>query len=336
LLNGIIAVSPHFGIVKWLWLINGFSLSVLWPSLIRLCSESLAKRDLTRSSIAIGTTVASGTLVIYGLSALYAVFNVFKLSFYTAAAADFAVAMVWLFTYDKAVSGARQLKAQEYTEAIQSNAKAQTVEEIGNLRMIRTLVAFLCVFAVGINLIKDGLNTWVPSVLKEAYGLPASISILLTLCLPMIAICGNAFALRVHKRIPDYVSQCAGTFAITGCIVMGILWSLNSRQVAVMLGGLALSSLLVSSLNSLVTSIFPMFMRNFVNSGMMAGVINGFCYLGSTISSYGLGFIADRKGWSAVFWTLLAFCVLACVLWGVYMIIRRTSSRLQKNGLVTQ
>ena len=79
IINLIVAVTTNFAIVKWLWMVNGFLLSLLWPTLIRLLSESLPKKDLQRSSIIIGTTVASGTLLVYLSSSLFAVFNTFLL-----------------------------------------------------------------------------------------------------------------------------------------------------------------------------------------------------------------------------------------------------------------
>ena len=60
---------------------------------------------------------------------------------------------------------------------------------------------------------------------------------------------------------------------------------------------------------------------------MLAGVLNGFCYLGSTLSSYGLGVIADAKGWEAVFLTLLVLCVVTVVVaisyWGGKIFAKR-------------
>ena len=77
-------------------------------------------------------------------------------------------------------------------------------------------------------------------------------------------------------------------------------------------------SFLASSLNSLITGIYPIFMRGKVDSGFYAGVLNGFCYLGSTISAYGLGVIAENFGWSAVFYFLIAFCVAVAIIWCGY------------------
>ena len=112
-INLIIAVSREFSIIKWLWLINGFALSVLWPTIIRQLSEALPKQVLGVSSVVMGTTVAIGTLIIYGLSSIYAVFDKFIFSFYTAGIAVIIVAVIWLILYDKAVALAKNEKDQE-------------------------------------------------------------------------------------------------------------------------------------------------------------------------------------------------------------------------------
>jgi sugar phosphate permease len=64
-------------------------------------------------------------------------------------------------------------------------------------------------------------------------------------------------------------------------------------------------------------------MRGKLNSGLIAGVLNGFCYLGSTLSTYGLALIADKSGWTAVFWTLFWCCVAVAVASVIYFVIRK-------------
>lgn len=321
-LNLAIAVSSDFAIVKWVWLANGFVLSLLWPTLIRLLSESLAKAELGKSSVVIGTTVASGTLAVYALGALYAYLGHFKLSFYTAAFADLLVAAIWLLSYKKATTMALAQKMREDAPAERETADTGSNAAKPMAGTIILSVVFLCLFAVVTNLVKDGLITWVPSVLKEEYSLPDAIAILLTLVIPIVAIFGNAFALALHKRISDYVSQGCICFAAISGILGVILWSLGAKSMAAMLIGLLLTSLLASSLNSMITAIYPMFMRSQLNSGMFAGILNGFCYLGSTISSYGLGSVADQHGWNGVFWLLLGVCLFSCFTWLIYVILR--------------
>ncbi len=324
-INLAIALGAPFFLIKWLWMVNGFSLSVLWPTVIRLLSESLPGKALGTSSVIMGTTVAVGTFIIYGLSSLYAgVFNSFKPAFYTAAVAVIGVSFIWLLMYKKAVDLSKSEKKDEENS---SEVKEKTSEKItigkADKKLLYLTIGVLAFIAIGVNLIKDGLGTWVPSILKEEFNMSDSISILLTLLLPMVAILGNAFALNIHKKIPDYVNQCGITFSAIAVAILGIIGFMRLELAIFMLVTLVIANFLASSLNSLITSIFPMFMRGKVNSGMFAGILNGFCYVGSTISSYGLGVIAQNFGWTAVFLTLILFSVIVCIVWAGYRIAKK-------------
>lgn len=324
-INLIIAISDNFTIIKWLWLINGFVLSVLWPTIIRLLSENLPKKDLSKSSVVMGTTVAIGTLVIYGLSSIFAIFSAFKLAFYVAAISDIIIAFIWYFSFNTAISNAaRQKNISDAPQALANESSNKHTSGSYERKNILLIIVSLCIFAVGVNLIKDGLTTWVPSILKDEYGFPDYLSILLTIILPLIAIFGNMTALAIHKAIPDYVTHCFVVFSVSGVLILGIIGILRIDQAILMLISLVIVYFLTSSLNSVVTSIFPMFMRGQVNSGLIAGILNGCCYAGSTISSYGLGVIAENFGWSGVFITLFAFCAFTFIVWIIYKALRHS------------
>lgn len=334
-INLIIAVSSDFSIMKWLWLVNGFVLSILWPTLVRLLSESLPQKILGTSSVVMGTTVAIGTLVIYGLSSIFAAFDKFKMSFYTAGIAVIVVAVIWVIFYNKAVSDAKKEREQEATvQEAKTDITEQKYQEQGERKILFISIYVLCFYAIGVNLIKDGLTTWVPSILKDEFSMSDSLSILLTLFLPVLAVFGNAGALKMHKIIPDYVNHCVAVFAVIAVFICVIIGSLTLELISFMLIGLVIVNFLASSLNSVITSIFPLFMRGKVNSGLFAGVLNGFCYLGSAISSYGLGTIADNFGWTAVFWVLIGFCIVAFVVWIGYAYMKNFFKRKIVEDLV--
>ena len=316
-INLIVGISNDFTLIKYLWMINGFSMSILWPSLIRLLSETLTKKDMAKASIIMGTTVASGTFLVYALSALFVKIN-FKISFYLPAGMFLIVALIWLFAFSTTVN-----KAKEEEEREEGIALTKDKQEDFNPSLLMLSIVMLCIYGIAVNLIKDGLTTWVPSILKEQYKLDGSLSIILTLALPIVAIFANAFAVSIHKKIPDFVLQCALMFLISGCILGGVIAGIKLNQFVITLFGSAVVCFLVSSCNSLITSIFPLFMKGKVNSGKIAGIINGFCYLGSMISSYGLGIIADNFGWIMAFWLLLFVSVGVFISAGVYFFIKK-------------
>lgn len=319
-INLIIAVTGNFAVIKWLWMINGFTLSMLWPTLISLLAFALPQKDLERSSVVMGTTVAAGTLTIYALSSLFSVFDNFKLAFYTAATAGILTSFVWLVLYKKALNKSISEKDGESGLNIKETANAKTEKTDWSRKVFMASVCALCFCGVGVNLIKDGLTTWVPTILKEEYQMADSISILLTIFLPVVAIFGNLGALKMHKKIPDYITHCFVVFALMAVLIGVIIGCLELKWAIIMLICLVAVNFLASSLNSLITGIYPIFMRGKVNSGFYAGILNGFCYLGSTISSYGLGYIAEHFGWTAVFYFLIAFCAMVAVVWSGYKI----------------
>lgn len=317
-INLVVGISNDFTLIKYLWLINGFAMSILWPSLIRLLSETLAKKDMAKASIIMGTTVAVGTFLVYALSALFVKIN-FKLSFYLPAGLFLIVALVWLFAFSPIINKVKSVEEKEEVVAPMADKK-----ESVNPSLLMLIIVMLCIYGVAVNLIKDGLTTWVPSILNEQYELDGALSIILTLALPIVAIFGNAFAICIHKKIPDFVLQCALMFLISGGIIGGVIAGIELNQFVITLIGFTMVCFLISSCNSLITSIFPLFMKGKVNSGRIAGILNGFCYLGSTISSYGLGAIADNFGWITVFWVLLFVCVGVCAGAGIYLLIKKS------------
>jgi OPA family glycerol-3-phosphate transporter-like MFS transporter len=319
-INLIIPLLPGFGPIKYLWVINGFSLSILWPTLIRLLSESLSKKYMAKASIIMGTTVAVGTFFVYGSSAIYAMFTSFKASFFTGAATMIGVAIIWICSISKIKAPLD--KCERAADTVPPNTVENTRAVI-NKKTVYLVICALAFCGVATNLIKDGLGTWVPSIMKNMFGLDNSTSIILTLALPIVAIFGNAFAVFAHKKISDFVHQCALMFFISALIIILVIASVSRGAFLVLLVGFAAVTLLVSSCNSLITSIFPLFMKGKVNSGRIAGILNGFCYLGSTLSTYVLSKIADNYGWLTVFWTLFFVCVAVVVIALAYALIRK-------------
>ena len=333
-INFAVGLTKNFAVIKWLWLINGLSLSVLWPSLIRLLSETFSKRRMVTASVIIGTTTATGTFITYGLGSLYAALGVFRFSFYTAAVVLPLGALVWFFSFSKLTKKAKVEGEKEDEEDGVVVLQTQNAEKAqGKVKMTRPIlitVLLLCLFAVATNFIKDGLTTWIPSILKEEYGLPASLSILLTLFLPVLGIFGNLFSNKLYRFLGDFIVVVGVLFLGATALVGGVIASLSLRVAAITLIAFALTYFLASSSNSTITSVFPLQMKGKINSGLIAGIINGCCYIGSTISSYGLGAVADKWGWSTVFWLLFAVSALVAVIAAVYKMIQVCHRKQEK------
>lgn len=318
-INFVIPLIPTnaFGVIKFLWMINGAILSILWPTLIRLLSETLPKDKMPTASKIMGTTVATGTLIIYGLSALFAELKVFQFSFYVPATVVPIVAVLWLTLYKK-FTDIDDCEQEKLPIAVQDKNNVKTKLPSG----ILTVIVCLALFAVVTNLVKDGLIGWVPKILKDSYALPDSVSILMTLLLPLMGIVANFFSVWISGKTKNLVLLEGFFFLVGGIVILATTLLLSTNLIVLTFMMLMTSSLIASSSNNIITSIFPLSMKGKGNSGLIAGVLNGFCYLGSTISDYGLGAIKVATGnWLSVFYVLLGGCAIVITTAMVYTLV---------------
>lgn len=323
-INAAVFCGVPFELIKYLWLVNGIAQSVLWSSIMLTLSRHLDKDSIGKAIVVMSTTVSVGTLLSYGLSALLATRDGFRFSFLIAAATMLAVGVLWIIVYPHVTSGSRAEEGQQGTEALAAEKKA--VSTADRRYVLLTLIAF-CMVAVIINLVKDGLIAWVPSMLYDTYGLTQSLSILVTLILPMLGVFGTSFVVLLHKKIKSHALLMTIVFSLATLLVAFVPGLFKTPLWYLILADLALISLLMSGANNIATSIIPLELRGMANSGFVAGMINGCCYVGSTISQIGLALVATRHGWSAVFdvflWAGLAVVVICAV---AAIVLRRKES----------
>ena len=319
LCNLAVGIGAQFVYIKYLWLINGICLSVLWSSLILTLSENLDEKYLKTAIFLMSTTVPVGTFVVYGVSALFSTFTTYHATFLFATVGMFAVAIVWFALYQRNLS---DVKITVQKEIVKDGQKQKV--KLSTATIITVVI--IGVFAVVCNLIKDGVQTWTPSVLKEQFMLGDSLSTALTLLLPVVGVFGSMLAISLHKKIGNYILVLGILFALSGGFLAGVMSTLTVSYIPA-IAFLAFSTLAAQATNNVITSIVPLQMRTQINSGLLAGILNGCCYVGSTISGYGLGAIASGYGWNSVFVLLAILCGVAVVVSVITMLISFLKSK---------
>ena len=299
--NLLMPLSNDISIMKYIWLGNGIVQSVLWSTLIKTLSDYLSDKKLPKAILAMSTTVAIGTFVAYGISSVSALFGSWKLVFYVASAVLVVSAVIWFVLFGK--SPAKTIKTNSQKEE--------------KVKMSKTVLValFLAAFAgVANGFIKDGINTWVPSVLKDEFNFSESFSILLALMLPLVSTMGAAIAKKVHEKIPSHATMNMIFYLFSAVLCSGILVSLKLKSVVSIMICFICVACGMSMINNVITSMFALDYRSRLNAGFAAGLLNTFCYIGSTVTSYTLGSVADNRGWNSVFIIMLVVCLTAAII----------------------
>ena len=141
--------------------------------------------------------------------------------------------------------------------------------------------------------------------------------------LPVLSIFGTSIVNALHKKQKDE-NALNGIFYFATIILVGfIILTLNLKSVPLTLalfGGIAC---LMSAVNNVITSIVPLYSRDKIDSGLMAGLLNTFCYVGSTLATSLLGRIADTKGWNDVFVCILIFTIVSFVVCSAFVLLKK-------------
>ena len=80
---------------------------------------------------------------------------------------------------------------------------------------------------------------------------------------------------------------------------------------------------MMHAINNFITTYVPLKLRGAFNSGLLAGILNGCGFAGSTVSAYCLGAVADNGNWGSVFVLLTAICFSGVVLSFLYGILKK-------------
>lgn len=306
--------SSAFGAIKYVWFINGFSQASLWSSMVLIFNRILAKKYSGLALFIMCFPVSVGTFAGYGLSALFSFLGNFKLIFYTSAALLFFIGAVWVFSFD--LLKKECLSAKEYYDVDEISSNVSGVEDYNGEKSTAGfwfLLAAMCLLAVINNFVKDGLTTWCPTFLNEKYGLKNWLSVLLTLVLPLLAFFGSSLVLGLNKKIKDYFVL-SGLLFLLSAAAMGVMVAcLGLNTYAVSLASFAVTACLMAGVNNVVTAIFPMDCKGKINAGFVAGLTDGFCYLGSAASSVGFGTIAKNYDWDVVMSVIFVSLIIATV-----------------------
>ncbi|MBQ3013794.1 MAG: MFS transporter, partial [Clostridia bacterium] len=192
-INAVLFILPPCSWIKYLWLLNGICQSILYPTLMLILGEVLEQKMMKRAVLAMSISVLLGTLLSYGGAALFNYVGSFRLSFFFGVVATAFIGVTWLIFYNV-------LTNERPAPIPQAELDKQLRLEKGTVatEMIGLLVIY-ALFAVADNFVKDGLNTWAPVILKEQFNFENSISIVLTLILPIFDVFGSVLAIQTNR-----------------------------------------------------------------------------------------------------------------------------------------
>jgi OPA family glycerol-3-phosphate transporter-like MFS transporter len=298
------------------WAVNGFAQALLWPPIVRILSDNLSHEKYVSANLVVTCGAHVSTIVLYVLAPICITFMSWKSVFFISTIFCVVVGAIFLLAM------CLILKDSEPKDVIDGKNSPTSVDNTPlsvTFKRSGVLLIFLCIIAMGF--MRDGIESWLPTLYSEAFGRDSSESILVSVALPIFSII-SLFVVRIIHKGKVFNNEVRGAgilfaLSVVLCIPLAILINIDyvaCRIICLLLAGIVCACM--HSCNFLLISCVP---GRFARSGR-ASTIGGFCnactYVGAAGSMYGIAIISKHLGWCAtvISW---AFICLVGVLFAI-------------------
>lgn len=322
LANLLLPFGKSYIIMAFIWGINGFAQSMIWAPILFIISRIIVEDMRKKACLYIASSVPVGTMLTYLVSMIIMRYFSWKAIFFTTAAIFLPVVIFWYFTSRNAA------KILGFGEPIEM----EKLKEFGNSKnffklFISSGTIFLSISAFMHGMLKDGVNSWVPTMIVESYGVSTSFSMFLTMFLPMINLSGAYLATYIYFKFLKNNEVLVGVlFLIFSIIPLTVLLFIGKIHVQTSILMLALFTTSMQAFNHMMTTRIPIRFAKYNRTSTASGLINSIAYTGCAISNYGFGYTSYAMGWqkTILIWIIIAvvaimFCFFALKMWSNFI-----------------
>lgn len=313
-INLSMGLLPDIQVMIGVWCFNGFFQAMLWPPLSRTLAENLDPEKVPGAIAMVCTVAQIATLSVYILSPVVIRVNGWRTVFLLAAAIGILTVLFWY-------PGTSKVRQSHPVHPEQSAAEPAT--PIGGLVLTAGLIPIMLAIIL-LGMLRDGLQTWMPTYLCEVFGLSTGTSILISALLPLLSVVSISVSMMLFRKVQNEVLSGAILFGIaTVCaVIMFLIFPGNAIL------GVSLFALLAGSMhgaNQMIVCSLPLHFEHYGRVATFAGLLNSFVYVGAAISTYGFASFAECFGWRStmLFWLTIALlgtliCLVCFRKWKIF------------------
>lgn len=305
----IFLLYSHYSAILILWALNGAVQSMVWTPILRMAGDYFSERDKEKFGVDIATTVPIGTLASYAVSLLTLLFAPWRYVFLTCGVIVLIFAFIWFTGTDRLLPNMAKVKQTE----TKGNAPALPMKPLFKLLCAGFVIMMFIPIAIQ-GTLKDSVTQWIPTFLDNQYGIGASLSLALTMVLPIINVTGAYFAKAVNKKMKNDLYTSAIFFALAAVLLV-ILMLFGTKNIVISLVCMAGVTNCMFAVNVMLITMVPLRFSKFGRTSTVGGLLNAVAYIGCGLLNMGAGKLLEKTGssWSMLFimWLGLAFTAIA-------------------------
>lgn len=290
------------GIITELWqawlilALNGVLQIGIWGGCMSIFAKYMPDYTVSHVTKIMSTGMASGTALAYGFSALFTAVLSWKWTFIVFGILSIATVIYFVISEKQIEENVGQIKIKD----LSNYSKESTPTSKPNGLTVFFLVFIISIISMVISVVYYGLTNWVPSLLKDVYGVPSSYSILITLLIPLGTFFGPFFANHLCDKNKNYfvVGIPLMIVATIGSILMVFFYDIHI--IFAILSSLVILFFVRGFMNVLLAYI-PLKIRNYIETGKLSLILNAVACVSAAATPYFSALIMENFGWSSFF-----------------------------------
>ena len=315
----LISVIESLPVIWAIFAINGFFQAASWGGIVYITSKYLPNETLSYSSKFLATASAVGNAVTYGVSAFFVEVSDWRITFVFFGIL-FLISIVYLFiqigVLDKIIK-----RKDEYSfeyirqENDNSSVKQKTtyVVPFGVNFNVKLFMTFIIAVSFLANCLIYGLGNWIPNLLKDVHGFPTSLSILLTMIMPLISMFATIFMYRSFDKSSRVFSKTGFMAIILLGLTVVMVFGFDKNFIFAILM-CALLKYLPTAVSAGYNSYTLVKIKNYINSGTSTLIVNSGAAIAAGLMPFITGAIMDNFGWAIYYEFMAVICLLLVVL----------------------
>lgn len=289
------------------WAFNGFAQSFMWPPMVKIMSSAMNLDDYNKGCVVVtwGSTIA--TILIYLVSPLIISLAGWRAVFFVYSAIAIVISSVW---YAKITAIEKKC---EIVYPMHQKSKS------GKKMSIKVSIPVFVIVMLAIMLqgsLRDGVTTWVPTFVSEAFNLGSEISILSSVIIPLFSLASLQLTSVIYNKLGKKPFMSAALFFICAVVCAVVLAFFHDASVILTVMMSAVIVACMHGINLILVCFLPAALADDENVSTLSGALNFMTYVGSAASTYGFALLSENFGWDGTVASWLAITVLgttACV-----------------------
>ena len=299
-----------------LWAVNGFAQAMFWPPLVKIVAVNLPAESFKSAVFWISVACNAAIVTVFVLVSGCIRFAGWRTSFAVVSVLAVAMAAAWRASVFKlAPEASLPAGAAAGGRGGAGNTAAAPAGRVPMAALLASAGVFPVMAVIACHgIIRDGIEVWAPSIVRDQYGLGTSGSVFSVALLPLFAVGSMVVARRIRRAVGDEMRAAFLLFCTAlGCAAF--LFATRGATLAVGLPALAVLSASMHGANLMLIGELPGRFARHGRVGAVSGLLNAFTYVGAAAAIYCFAALRERfSGWRPVFALWMAVLSLGIVL----------------------